>query len=342
MKNAFQLKNNSTFEMIVDALDKGGVGFLAIIDEHEILKGIVTDGDIRRSILKKTYSIEAMLNKNPEVMQHLSPKREIISRLKTLHRRHMPLVDSEGYFKGVFTLDDVEFVTRKNTVVIMAGGLGSRLGELTKDTPKPMLSVGTKPMLQHSVELFSEQGFRNFIFCVNYKKEVIQDYFSDGAKFGVRIEYIEEKSRMGTAGALGLIKSRIDEPFFVINADVLTNLNFVDFLDFHCKSKSIASMCVKNYKHQVPFGVVNSEFGNKITSIKEKPELNFDINAGVYLLNPDVLINVPKDIFFDMPSLFQSLIEQEKKTSVYRIDDYWIDIGRKEDLERANTDLLRN
>jgi len=147
---------------------------------------------------------------------------------------------------------------------------------------------------------------------------------------------------MGTAGALWLIESNIDAPFFVINADVLTNLDFVDLLDCHIKDKSIATMCVRNYKHQVPFGVVNSNSTKAITSIEEKPELSFDINAGVYLLNPDVLMKVPQDMFFDMPSLFESLIEQEKKTSVYRIDDYWIDIGRKEDLARANADLQKS
>lgn len=342
MNNTFVLKDNSTLEMAVEAIDQGGLGFIAVIDESNVLIGILTDGDIRRAFLRKTYNLQVIVNKTPEVMRDTSTKQEIIARLKSLHRRHMPLVDNDGRFKTVFTLGDIEFVTRRNRVIIMAGGLGTRLGELTKSTPKPMLSVGSRPMLQHLVELFSEQGFRDFIFCVNYKKEVIQDYFSDGKKFGVRIEYIEERSRMGTAGALWLIESNIDAPFFVINADVLTNLDFVDLLDCHIKDKSIATMCVRNYKHQVPFGVVNSNSTKAITSIEEKPELSFDINAGVYLLNPDVLMKVPQDMFFDMPSLFESLIEQEKKTSVYRIDDYWIDIGRKEDLARANADLQKS
>lgn len=339
MKNTFLLDENSSFEMVVEALDKGGIGFLAVLDKECMLQGIVTDGDIRRALLKKNFSIKAMLNTKPEVMCSDAPQREIIARLRLLHRRHMPLVDQEGRFKEVFSLDQFEFVSRDNSVVVMAGGLGSRLGELTKDTPKPMLNVGNKPMLLHLVELFSEQGFRNFIFCVNYKKEVIKNYFQDGNDFGVKISYVEENERLGTAGALSLLQGMIDDPFFVVNADVLTSLNFVDLLDFHTQSNSDATMCVKQYSHQVPFGVVNSDAARVIVSISEKPKLDFDVNAGVYLLNPDLINEVPVNEFYDMPSLYEKLIGNGQKASIFRVEDYWIDIGRQEDLHQANSDM---
>lgn len=339
MNNSLVLKDSTSFEDVVEALDQGGMGFLALVDGSDLLLGIVTDGDVRRALLKKDYTVAGMINKTPEVMEATTSKREIINRLKSLHRRHMPLVDDKGKFQGVFSLDQIEFVSRSNKVVIMAGGLGSRLGELTKNTPKPMLTVGNKPMLLHLVELFSEQGFRDFIFCVNYKKEVIQNFFKCGKEFGVKITYVEENKRLGTAGALSLIPDPMHSPFFVINADVLTHLDFNDLLESHVNGAPLATMCVRQHIYQVPFGVVNSDADRVITDIEEKPTYRFDVNAGVYVLSPKVLSSVPQDEFFDMPSLFENLINDGQKTSVYRIDDYWIDIGRKEDLQKAHFDM---
>ena len=339
MKHSLLLQDSTSFEDVVEALDQGGIGFLALVDGVGFLQGIVTDGDVRRALLKKDYTVNAMINKTPEVADVSTNEREIVARLKALHRRHMPLVSGEGKFKGVFSLDQIEFVSRSNKVVIMAGGLGSRLGELTKNIPKPMLTVGNKPMLLHLVELFSEQGFREFIFCVNYKKEIIQNYFKCGKEFGVKISYIEENKRLGTAGALSLIKRPVSEPFFVINADILTHLDFTGFLEAHLENTSVASMRVRQHTYQVPFGVVNSDDSSSIINIDEKPTYSFDVNAGIYLLNPDVIDKLPINEYFDMPSLFESLVDEGYNTSVYRVDDYWIDIGRKEDLQKANLDM---
>jgi len=339
MNNTFILKDDSTFELAVEALDRTGLGFIAVVDETNLLLGILTDGDIRRSFLRKEFDLRSIINKNPEVMNETSSQQEIISRLKILHRRHMPLVNDKMQLKGVFSLDDITFVTRDNPVVIMAGGLGSRLGKLTKTTPKPMLNVGNRPMLQHLIEQFRDQGFRKFIFCVNYKKDIIRDYFSDGSTLGVKIEYIEEEKRLGTAGALSLINPRINVPFFVINADILVNIDFMQLLNFHLKSQSLATMCVREFQMQVPYGVINSNNNNKLLSLDEKPKITFDVNAGIYLLDPSVNTYIPKNQFFDMPSLFEILIDKELQTSVFQINDYWRDIGQREDLEQANADM---
>jgi len=339
VNNTFILKKDSTFELAVEALDRTGLGFIAVVDETNLLLGILTDGDIRRSFLRKEFDLHSIINTNPEVMNETSSQQEIISRLKTLHRRHMPLVNDKMQLKSVFSLDDITFVTRDNPVVIMAGGLGSRLGQLTKETPKPMLNVGDKPMLQHLIEQFREQGFRKFIFCVNYKKNIIRNYFSDGAKLGVKIKYIEEEKRLGTAGALSLIKPSINVPFFVINADILVNINFMQLLNFHLKSQSLATMCVREFQMQVPYGVINSNSNNDLISLDEKPEIIFDVNAGIYLLDPSVNVYIPKNTFFDMPSLFEILIDKGLQSSVFQINDYWRDIGQIEDLEQANADM---
>jgi dTDP-glucose pyrophosphorylase len=339
VNNTFTLKDDSTFEHAVEALDHGGLGFIAVVDETNLLLGILTDGDIRRSFLRKEFDLQSIINKTPEVMSEKSTQQEVISRLKTLRRRHMPLVNDRMQLKSVFSLDDITFVTRDNPVVIMAGGLGSRLGKLTKTTPKPMLNVGNRPMLQHLIEQFRDQGFRKFIFCVNYKKNIIRNYFSDGSTLGVKIEYIEEEKRLGTAGALSLIDPRINVPFFVINADILVNIDFMELLNFHLQSKSLATMCVREFQMQVPYGVINSSESNKLLSLDEKPQITFDVNAGIYLLDPSVNNYIPQNQFFDMPSLFEILIDKELQSSVFQINDYWRDIGQKEDLEQANADM---
>lgn len=339
MKHTFLLKKDSTLHQVIEALDHGGIGLLAFIDRQNKLLGILTDGDLRRAILNQTDNLHEMINNHPLTMKFGAEQREIIAKLRCVHRRHMPLVDDEGKLKAIFSLDDIEFVSKENTVVVMAGGLGTRLGELTKDTPKPMLSVGGKPMLQHIVEQFRDQGFHNFIFCLNYKREVIVDYFGDGKNFGVMIDYVVEEQRLGTAGALSLIEAKLDKPFFVINGDVLTNMDFNSFMNFHVSNNALASMCVRQFQQRVPYGVINTDESAQIESIEEKPYMNFNVNAGIYVLEPALLECIPKATFYDMPTLFNRLIDGQQKTCAFELHDYWLDIGHKEDYNQANKDM---
>ncbi|GAA0353700.1 nucleotidyltransferase family protein [Bowmanella denitrificans] len=340
MEHVFVLKEDSTLLDAIEALDKGGIGFLAFVDDYGKLVGIITDGDIRRAILKNKSSIQDAINNDPVTMPSNSSRESIVAKLKQLHRRHMPLVSSDGKLNALFTLDDIEFISRPNPVVIMAGGLGARLGELTKDKPKPMLKVGDRPMLQHLIEHFRDQGFYKFILCVNYKKEVIMNYFSDGTQYGVSISYIEEKKRLGTAGALGLIpKHQIQERFFVVNADVLANVDFGSVLNDHIESGGLATMCVRNHEFKVPYGVVNANKTNIITSIEEKPSFSVNINAGVYILEPSLLYDIPENEFFDMPTLFEQVLIPKSAAQIYKLNDYWVDIGQVSDYVQANNDL---
>ncbi|PKF62898.1 nucleotidyl transferase [Psychromonas sp. psych-6C06] len=338
MRNTFILTEQSTLYDAIKALDETGIGFLAFIDQQKHLLGILTDGDLRRGILNKKTEIIDIINKDPVTIDYNTPQKEIIAHLKKLHRRHMPLIDN-GIFKGVFSLDAIDFVSKQNVVVIMAGGLGSRLGALTKDTPKPMLQVGDRPMLRHLVEQFRDQDFRRFIFCLNYKKEVIKEYFGNGNKFGVQIDYIIEEKRMGTAGALSLIEQTIESPFFVINGDVLTDVDVNALLSFHQSKNNIATMCVQPYELQVPFGVVVTDEKSQIVDLKEKPVSTYNINAGIYVLNPEALNAIPRNQFYDMPTLFQHFIDKGKQCSVFNLHDYWLDIGQKSDLHQANQDM---
>lgn len=331
--NVLILEDGTKFEEAIRLLDDNGNGVLPVVDINNQFIGLITDGDIRKSILNKNLDLEHIINKNPYKMSINSTKYQRIQYLKKIQRRQLPLVNENNEFIEVFTFDSLEYNLRDNPVVIMAGGLGSRLGELTKDTPKPMLRIGKKPILELIVENFISYGFSKFYFSVNYLSHVIKDYFGDGSKFGIEIVYIEEERKLGTAGALSLIKDKIDMPFIVSNGDVLTTIEFDKLLDFHVENSSDATMCVREMFYQVPYGVIKEDNG-KIQEIIEKPTKKFLINAGIYVLSPSVLNKITYNEYFDMPNLFEKL----GNAFCYKIDDYWVDIGQKKDYEKVTLD----
>jgi len=219
----------------------------------------------------------------------------------------------------------------------LAGGLGSRLQPLTEDKPKPLLSVGDKPILETILESFVEQNFRRFYISVNYKADAIKEHFADGGKWNAEIRYLEEEPRLGTAGALDLIPERPELPLLVMNGDLLTRVNFQDLLDYHRDQKAEATMCVREYDFQVPFGVVEIDDHN-IRSIDEKPVHRFFVNAGIYVLEPGLIDLIPKGEYFDMTDLFARALEKGYETQAFPIHEYWLDVGRIDDLDRANHD----
>jgi dTDP-glucose pyrophosphorylase len=315
-----------------------------VVDDEGRLVGTITDGDIRRGLLSGLgvdSAIAPIINRNPTVCGINDSKEHLLGVATARSLNQIPLVDSDGRLVGVETIEDLlKHKTRDNPVVIMAGGLGSRLGDLTRNTPKPMLHVGNKPILQTIIENFSKYGFTNIVLAVNYKSDIIEEHFRDGSDLGVNITYIREEKRMGTAGALSLLESRPDKPFFVMNGDILTSVNFENLLASHEETGAPATMGVRLFDLQVPYGVVYIK-DKCIGGINEKPVQQFFVNAGVYVLSPEVLDLVPKDEFFDITSLFQKLVDGEKKPSTYLINEYWIDIGHAKDYETANGDFQR-
>lgn len=222
-----------------------------------------------------------------------------------------------------------------NLVVIMAGGLGSRLGELTRHIPKPMLRLGNQPVLEYLVRSFAQQGFNRFVFCVKYKSEVIRAYFGDGSGWKVHISYVEEpEDYLGTAGPLSLIYPRPKSPFIVVNGDIFTTLNFEKFFNSHVDSGAIATMGVQTYKQRIPFGVVESE-GGRIVSLEEKPEKSYHINVGIYAFQPEIIDWIPYNQYLDTIGLFHNLLGNKLYTSSYLVDEFWMDIGHKRDYEDA-------
>jgi len=334
--------NESTIIMdVLKIIDKSSKQLAIVVDKNNKLLGTISDGDIRRAILKNVpleNTVENIYFRMPTVA-NINDSRESIINICTSKKIHqIPIVDNNGNLVGLEILDELILKQNKsNKVILMVGGLGTRLKPLTNTTPKPMLHVGGKPILETIISKFASYGFVNIVLCVNYKSNIIKDYFGDGSKFGVNIEYIFEEKRMGTAGALSLLLENPDEPFFVMNGDLLTNVNFEHLLNFHLESNATATMCVREYDFQVPFGVVELDDG-KIKSIQEKPTHSFFVSAGIYMLSPAVLSHIPKDEFYDMPTLFEKMIEIKEKLVSFPIREYWLDIGRIEEFEKANSE----
>jgi len=314
-----------------------------VVDKNKKLIGTINDGDIRRALLNNVSlnsSIEYIYFKTPTVANVNATKQEIINICTAKKIHQIPIIDNDGNIVALEILDElIKAKTKSNKVVLMVGGLGTRLRPLTKKTPKPMLHVGGKPILQTIVEKFADYGFVNIVMCVNYKSHIIQDYFGDGHKFGVKIEYIFEEKRMGTVGALTLLKTLPSEPFFIMNGDILTNINFEHLYNFHLQNSATATMCVREYDFQVPFGVA-SITNKKITKIVEKPSYNFFVSAGIYMLNPQTIKLIPKNEFYDMPTLFDELIKQNKNTMSFHLKEYWLDIGQMQEYEQANREYF--
>ena len=335
MKNLIISKDKSFIDA-VQLLNDNGNGFLAIVDKHNKLIGILTDGDIRRALLENKTELLEIINRQPLTMPADSDRKNVLLKMKEIYKKHMPLVDNNNYLKDVVMLHDEDFNLKPNWVVIMAGGIGSRLGELTNNVPKPMLKVGSRPLLEHIINSFISHGYTNFLISVNYKSNIIKEHFGDGSKYGAEIQYIEEAEKLGTGGSLSLIDFALEDPFFVINGDVLTSLDFEKFHKFHVLNESNATMCIKKNNYKIPYGVLNIDDNNNIISVDEKPQFDYFINTGIYMLNPEILKYIPKTEYFDMPTLFKLLREDNLVTKSFEITDYWIDVGYPDDYVSLN------
>jgi len=331
--------SNVSIKEVLKIIEDGVKQIALVVDENKRLIGTVCDGDVRRGLLKGLTldnSIESIIFRTPNTATISNTKEEILKLALSKKLHQIPIVDHDGKIVGIQEIEElIKPKEKTNKVILMVGGLGTRLRPLTENTPKPMLKVGNKPILQTIVEKFAEYGYVNIVMCVNYKSHIIQDYFGDGREFGVNIEYILEEQRMGTAGALSLLKEKPTESFFVMNGDLLTNVNFEHLHDFHIANNSIGTMCVREYDFQVPYGVVNID-GSNILSIEEKPVQKFFVSAGIYMLSPYVLKYIPKNEFFDMPTLFEKLISVNKNAISFPLREYWLDIGRIEEYKKAN------
>ena len=336
-KNAI-LKRDASIKEAIKIIDSTGYQMGLVLNERGHLEGVVSDGDIRRAILRDVNldcPLHEIMNTKPLVAKTGLDREKILLMMRRHGIHQMPLLNNDGIVIEFVTLDELVGISSKsNWVVLMAGGLGTRLMPLTENCPKPMLPVGGKPILESIIDKFIEQGFRNFFISVNYLADTIRNHFRDGSNWGINISYIQEDQRLGTAGAISLLPSIPDEPIIVMNGDLLTQIRFDSMLNFHEEHNSIATMAVREYDFQIPYGVVVLS-NYKIVEVKEKPIQNFFVNAGVYVLSPEAISHIPNNKFFDMPSLFSNLNQRGFSTSAFPLREYWLDIGQLDEYQRA-------
>lgn len=314
-----------------------------VVDEDQKLLGIVTDGDIRRALLDG-YSLHStiseVMNTSPIV---LSPKTSRGCAMALMQQKSVlaiPVVAEDRTLLGLQTLEHVlEQPCYDNPVFLMAGGFGTRLKPLTDNCPKPMLKVGDKPILETLLHSFLRHGFSRFYISTHYMPDQIRDHFGDGSRWGAKIEYVNEPTPLGTGGALGLLPDSLpDLPLIMINGDVLTTLDFERLLAFHTEHSPGATMCVREYEYQIPYGVIQGD-GHRITSMVEKPVQRYFVNAGIYVVSPDIVKSVPKYQRIDMPSLLEQQMQSGRDVLMCPIHEYWLDIGRMDDFVLAQTDI---
>ena len=329
---------HSTIHDAIINLDKVAIKVVLVVNEKRKLEGTISDGDIRRGLLRGlnlSSPIESIVYRTPMVVS-LDMVRETVRQLMVVNKiQQIPVVDELNNVVGLHLWDEVAIPPlRDNLMVIMAGGKGTRLLPHTENCPKPMLTVSGKPMLEHIIERAKQEGFSHFVLAINYLGHVIEEYFGDGNRLQVRIDYLKEQSPLGTAGALGLLSPRPTLPFAVTNGDVITDIHYGELLDFHSRHNAVATMAVRVHEWQHPFGVVQTN-GIDIIGFEEKPVHRSHINAGVYVLEPEALGFLEREVHCDMPTLFERLQAKDKRTAAYPIHEPWLDVGRQEDLTRA-------
>ncbi|GAA0789706.1 MULTISPECIES: nucleotidyltransferase family protein [Pseudomonadati] len=313
-----------------------------VVDENEQLKGVVTDGDIRRALLNNLtldQPVDLVMNHNPITAQFDTPKQKLIRLMEQKSILAIPLI-KDGRVAGLQTLKQaLNQPFYDNPVLIMAGGFGTRLRPLTDNCPKPMLKVGNKPLLEMTILNFAKAGFVNFYISTHFMPDQIKDYFGDGNRLNVNITYLHEDSPLGTGGALGLLPNDIpDLPLIMMNGDVLTKVDVQRLLEFHNENQAHATMCVREYEYQIPYGVINGN-GNTVVSMEEKPTQRFFVNAGIYVVSPEIIKQVSENQVIDMPTLLDNKIQVGGKVLMFPLHEYWLDIGRLDDFNRAQADI---
>jgi hypothetical protein len=311
-----------------------------IIDKKKHLVGTLTDGDLRRSIIKREFlKISEIMNKKPKYIFEKELQNLESIKIKYKKFRFLPVLNVKKEFIKYIDINNYD---RNNDipVVIMAGGRGERLMPLTKTTPKPMIKINNKPIIFYLIENLVQQKFTNFYVSVNYlSHKVIAPLNKLGKKNNVNIKFLLEKKQLGTAGSLSLINNYFKE-YLVINGDIFTNLNFVDFISFHKKNNSDISVCVKTVNHQIPYGVFKTDSFGNVKDLKEKPIFKYNFACGIYLINNKIMKLFKKNRKIDMPDLIKENLKKKSiKIKLFNISEFWEDLGTKENLNNLKKNI---
>ena len=329
---------NSNIRQAVEVLNETLLKIVLVTDKNENLVGTISDGDIRRGLLKGLdleSPISVIVNREPLTVSPDSSRDKVLQLMTVNKIQQIPVVDTSNKVIGLHLWDEILVPqSRTNTMVIMAGGKGTRLYPQTEYCPKPLLAIAGKPILEHIITRARSEGFSNFVIAIHYLGHMIEDYFGNGEKFGVKISYLREESPLGTAGALSLISPNPESALIVTNGDVLTNIRYGEFLNFHDQQKMAATIAVRLHEWQNPFGVVSIE-GVEIISYVEKPVTRDFINAGVYAFNPKALSTLEHSMRMDMSTLLQQIMSRGMKIAAYPVHEQWLDVGRPSDFVEA-------
>lgn len=333
------LPPNVTLHQAIRNLNQVAIKIVLVVNEAGVLEGTISDGDIRRGLLKGldlNSPIASVVHRNALVAPS-EMGRDMVMQLMVANKiQQVPVVDEHHHVVGLHLWDQITTQPmRPNLMIIMAGGMGTRLRPHTKKCPKPLLPVAGKPMLEHIIDRAKLEGFNHFVLAVHYLGHMIEEHFGNGERLRVQIGYLREQAPLGTAGALGLLNPAPEAPFVVTNGDVITDIHYGELLDFHMRHAADATMAVRVHEWQHPFGVVQTK-GLDIIGFEEKPVTRSHINAGVYALNPAALDLLGEDSHCDMPTLFERLHGEAKRTVAYPMHEPWLDVGRPDDLIAAN------
>lgn len=320
------------------AINFAAVGIVLVVDEKFRLIGTISDGDIRRALLKG-YGLETPVDphikRNCLSVPPAMSRNEVLDIMQARWIEQVPVVDKNGKVIGLHLIHELlGAVKRPNWAVIMAGGEGKRLRPLTEKIPKPMIKVAGRPILERLILLFVSYGIRRIFLAVNYMAHVIEDYFEDGSRCGCSIQYLREKKPLGSGGALSLLPKIPEHPLVLINGDLVVDVNLSRMLDYQIQNEFYATIGVHPFSYDVPYGCVNEKDG-RVISIEEKPTVQKTVNAGVYVLSPEAVASVPADSFFPITNLVEEALAKKLPCGAFTIEKEWIDIGRSQELRKA-------
>lgn len=332
-----------TLEEAIRVLDRGALRIVIVADREGRLLGTLTDGDVRRALLRQQtlqVPVGEVMCLTPQTAHPHWSREQVLAVMERKGVLQLPLVDDQHRVVGLELLSElIDKPLLDNPVFLMAGGFGKRLHPLTEDCPKPLLMVGDKPILELILQGFVDAGFYQFFVSTHYLPDKIREHFGDGSRWGVSIRYVHEEIPLGTGGAVGLLPhDEINLPMIMMNGDLLTRIDHRSLLEFHASHGGVATMGVREYEHQIPYGVVKSE-GHRIKSMVEKPVQRFYINAGIYVLSPELVRSVSPGTRVDMPTLLEQAMQSGGEVSMFPVHEYWLDIGRMEDFKRAQREF---
>ncbi len=329
---------------ILDAMrviDSSGLSVAMVCGPGQKLIAMATDGDIRRAILRGvplSERISAIANPKFTTVSPDLSRTDALQFMVANGFACLPVVDDKGVLRDLHTLKMALMGSRCDSwAVVMAGGKGERLGELTKGIPKPMLPIGDRPILEHIVRLLVGHGVRRIFISVNYLARMIQDHFGDGSDFQCRIDYLHERedTPLGTGGPISLVPEVPTHPLLVMNGDLLTRIHVGRLLAFHRSGEYAATMGLREHAVQVPFGVAEVK-ESRIVKLVEKPKLNYRINAGIYVLNPELIPLIPKGRMYPITELLNGCLQSGKRVGAYHMQEPWSDIGLPEEYASAH------